>query len=318
MLLKSTPEGAREFLVPTRLGFFDPTSAAQNPSPSPSPAPDSRTPPAGIDYLPPPSASASASASPPAPSPSPSPSSARSPRSAPPLPQTQPLFYALPQSPQQPKQLLIASGAVERYYQIARCFRDEDGRRDRQPEFTQIDLEMAWVSWGAPSEATEAGAATEAGRGDAGAVDAVDAGPAAEDGAADAALGSVATADPALSETTDENANENADENESKSNAVAGDGWRIGGTEVRDVVETLVRTIWEKAEGVELPARFPVMRYADAMARFGSDKPDTRFGLEVRTVVGVRCTWMLIYCYFLCFFIALCWIWSFVARCHAV
>lgn len=91
LLLKSTPEGAREFLVPSRVG----RSSAQKDA------------------------------------------------------KDTPLFYALPQSPQQPKQLLICSGAVDKYFQIAKCFRDEDGRKDRQPEFTQIDLEMAFVSWGA-------------------------------------------------------------------------------------------------------------------------------------------------------------------------
>ncbi|KAG8700047.1 hypothetical protein FRC09_006210 [Ceratobasidium sp. 395] len=155
ILLKSTPEGAREFLVPTR-----------------------------------PSSSSS--------------------------PTTGPLFYALPQSPQQPKQLLVCSGAIDKYYQIARCFRDEDGRKDRQPEFTQIDLEMAFVSWG----------------------------------------------------------------------DVAGvsDRWRIGGREVKNVVEGLIGRIWKGIKGVELDKQFPVMRYADAMATYGSDKPDVRFDLEVGAV----------------------------------
>ena len=144
ILLKSSPEGAREFLVPTRV------SRQLNGTPS-----------------------------------------------------ADPQFYALPQSPQQPKQLLICSGGVDRYFQLARCFRDEDGRKDRQPEFTQIDLEMAFVSWGRPS--------TDA--------------------------------------------------------SVDVDQWRIGGREVRDIVEDLIRKIWQDIESVILPDRFPVMTYHDAMTR---------------------------------------------------
>ncbi|KAL1744391.1 tRNA synthetases class II-domain-containing protein [Schizophyllum fasciatum] len=128
-----------------------------------------------------------------------------------------PVFYALQQSPQQPKQLLICSGAVDRYYQLAKCFRDEGGRKDRQPEFTQIDMEMAFVSWGPD--------ATSLAR-----------------------------------------------------------GWRIGGAEVRDTVERLVRAMWAGAEGTALPSAFPVMTYQEAMDRFGSDKPDTRFGLEISDI----------------------------------
>ncbi|KAF6762753.1 aspartyl-tRNA synthetase [Ephemerocybe angulata] len=164
VLLRSSPEGAREFLVPTRqLSASEFDSGSQ-----------------------------------------------------------EPLFYALQQSPQQPKQLLICSGAVDKYYQIARCFRDEDGRKDRQPEFTQIDLEMAFVSWGESLEA-----------------------------------------DPPQQE------------------GLYPQGWRIGGTEVRQVIEDLVRKIWRKVEGIELPKHFKVMTYYEAMSRFGSDKPDTRFGLEI-------------------------------------
>ncbi|KAH9077449.1 tRNA synthetases class II-domain-containing protein [Lactarius deliciosus] len=154
ILLKSSPEGAREFLVPTRVPRVSDRAKVQ-----------------------------------------------------------EPLFFALPQSPQQPKQLLMCSGGVDRYYQFARCFRDEDGRKDRQPEFTQIDLEMAFVSWGNPNM------------------------------------------DP--------------------------DPWRIGGHEVRDVIEHLVKTVWSQMENASLPDRFPVMTYHEAMLRFGSDKPDTRFKLEV-------------------------------------
>jgi aspartyl-tRNA synthetase len=111
-----------------------------------------------------------------------------------------PVFYALPQSPQQPKQLLICSGVVDKYFQLAKCFRDEDGRKDRQPEFTQIDLEMAFVSWG-PSPSADSGE------------------------------------------------------------------WRIGGGEVRDVVEILLKTIWKEIEGVSLVDKFPVMTYSHAMQR---------------------------------------------------
>ncbi|KAF9246979.1 tRNA synthetases class II-domain-containing protein [Melanogaster broomeanus] len=155
LLLKSSPEGAREFLVPSRVSGSAKEGHASG----------------------------------------------------------EPLFYSLPQSPQQPKQLLICSGAIDKYFQIAKCFRDEDGRKDRQPEFTQIDLEMAYVSWG--SQGSE------------------------------------------------------------------NDGWRIGGHEVRGVIESLMGTIWEQVEGVCLPGSFKVLTYNEAMTRYGSDKPDIRFTLEV-------------------------------------
>ncbi|ODO01924.1 aspartate-tRNA ligase [Cryptococcus wingfieldii CBS 7118] len=129
----------------------------------------------------------------------------------------QPTFYALPQSPQQPKQLLISSGAVDRYYQIARCFRDEDGRKDRQPEFTQIDLEMGFVSGAAPEPTP------------------------GQDG------------------------------QEMRST------WAIGGSEVREVVEGMVKKIWKEVKGIELEGWFRVMPYQVAMDVYGSDKPDTRF-----------------------------------------
>ena len=98
MLLKSTPEGAREYLAPMHI-----STLSKEPSPSPSERGDSII---------------------------------------------QPHFYALSQSPQQPKQLLICSGGIEKHYQFARCFRDENGRSDRRPEFTRVDLNMAFVSWG--------------------------------------------------------------------------------------------------------------------------------------------------------------------------
>lgn len=113
-------------------------------------------------------------------------------------------FYALPQSPQLFKQMLMVGG-IDRYYQFARCFRDEDSRKDRQPEFTQLDMEMSFI--------------------------------------------------------------------EEK--------------DIQDTIEGLIAFVWDGLYDKKLETPFPRIGYVDAMERFGTDKPDMRYGLEFVKLIDV-------------------------------
>ena len=113
-------------------------------------------------------------------------------------------FYALPQSPQMLKQLLMGAG-LERYYQVVRCFRDEDLRGDRQPEFTQVDMEMSFASE----------------------------------------------------------------------------------KDIRMLVEEMLKAVVKKTHSLELTEAFPTISYEESMNRFGTDKPDTRFGLELKNLTNL-------------------------------
>lgn len=113
-------------------------------------------------------------------------------------------FYALPQSPQIYKNLLMIAG-LDRYYQVAKCFRDEDLRADRQPEFTQLDIEMSFMSE----------------------------------------------------------------------------------VEIRELMEKMMKKVMFDVKGLEITEDFPILTYQEAMERFGNDKPDTRFAMELNNVTDV-------------------------------